>query len=109
MNLVRLTLSRPWRHCYADRGKRLITERAELEMCSMRNCDAHTWVKMMQRFPKTIHAVTAAGFELKLVLFLLNASNQWLRHLLADCSCGYGGEARLRGLEPLPQFHSGSI
>lgn len=25
----------------------------------------------MQRFPKTIHAVTAAGFELKLVLFLL--------------------------------------
>src|SRR5919202_585362 len=26
---------------------------------------------IMQRFPKTIHAVTAAGFELKLVLFLL--------------------------------------
>jgi hypothetical protein len=26
---------------------------------------------IMQRFPKTIHAVTAAGFELKIVLFLL--------------------------------------
>lgn len=26
---------------------------------------------LLQRFPKTIHAVTAAGFELKLVLFLL--------------------------------------
>ncbi len=26
---------------------------------------------LMQRFPKTIHAITAAGFELKLVLFLL--------------------------------------
>lgn len=26
---------------------------------------------LMQRFPKTIHAVTAVGFELKLVLFLL--------------------------------------
>lgn len=26
---------------------------------------------LMQRFPKTIHAVTAAGFELKIVLFLL--------------------------------------
>ncbi len=26
---------------------------------------------LMQRFPKTIHAVTAVGFELKIVLFLL--------------------------------------
>ena len=26
---------------------------------------------IMQRFPKTIHAITAAGFELKIVLFLL--------------------------------------
>lgn len=24
----------------------------------------------MRRFPKTVHAVTAAGFELKVVLFL---------------------------------------
>lgn len=26
---------------------------------------------IMQQFPKTIHAITAAGFELKIVLFLL--------------------------------------
>ena len=35
-----------------------------------RKCIETTGSVLLQRFPKTIHAVTAAGFELKLVLFV---------------------------------------